>query len=324
MASIKDVAQLAGVSTATVSRVTHGLNTVKPQTQKAVLAAMKKLDYRPNLAARMLAGGKSNFIGLVIPEFHGPIFSKTLSITEAILRRHNYHVLATVGHGSYEQEIIAIENLRARNIDGLILFTDLLSNQDVIDLSQKIPLVVLNRYIQTIRSHCIWQETQLAIDALVKHLAGNHYTKANVIAGPSHKFDGKERLEAVISSAQTYGIELMKIAEGDFSFAISYRIMCDWIQQGDIPSLVITANDEMALGAIEACRKHGIDCPKDILITGYDDIHHLEPMIMPITTTLRAPIHEMAEAAAHLIMNLTYNHDIAVAHQHIPQLITSR
>lgn len=323
MVSIKDVARLAGVSTATVSRVIHGSNTVKAESQKAVLNAMKELNYRPNLAARMLAGGKSHFIGLIIPEFHGPIFSKTLSITEAILRTYNYHVLATVGHGSYEQEIIAIENLLARNIDGLILFTDLLADQEVIELSETIPLVALNRHIQNIASNCVWQEAGAAIEVLVQYLSSN-YKKAHVISGPLHKFDGKDRLEAFISAAKSHNIELAKIAEGDFSFASSYQIMSDWIKQNNIPPLVMTGNDEMALGAIHACHDLGINHPDDILITGYDDIHHLEPMIMPVTTTLRAPIHEMAEAAANLIMNLTYQHDIPVIHKHIPKLIIRR
>ncbi len=324
MTSIKDVARLAGVSTATVSRVIHGSNIVKLETKQAVLGAMKELNYQPNLAARMLAGGKSNFIGLIIPEFRDPTFSQTLTVTEAILRKHHYHILATVGHGNYDQEIIAIENLRARNIDGLILFTDLLSDQEMIELSQKIPLVALNRHIPSILPHCIWQESRIAIKALIKYLAKNHYRKANIITGPLHKFDGKERLEAVILNAQTYGIELNKIVEGDFSFAVSYQIMSNWIKQSDLPPLIMAANDEMALGAIRACQDYGIRYPEDILITGYDDTHHLEPMIMPVATTLRVPIREMAESAAHLIMNLAYNHNMPVLHQHIPKLITPR
>ncbi len=319
MVSIKDVAKHAGVSNATVSRVIHGSTAVSDKKKKAVFDAMEKLNYQPNLAARMLAGGKSGFIGLVMPEFHGPIFSRVIAIIEDLLLQYNSQIIVTVGHSVHELEHKAINALLSRQVDGLITFTECLSDDEIVDLSQQIPLVALNRHVKAIEKQCIWQEIFEVTNELVQHLVSMGHRHAHIITGAQHVFDGKQRLIALEQAAQEYGMSFDKIACGDFSYQTAYKIMEGWIQEQDIPKLVFAANDQMAIGAINACRAYNISYPDDVDIIGYDGVHFLEP-ILPRISTVRVPILEMAQNAVYIALNLAYNKSIPVVNSFHPYL----
>ncbi|MGH8168731.1 MAG: LacI family DNA-binding transcriptional regulator, partial [Woeseiaceae bacterium] len=145
MATIYEVSRLAGVSLATVSRVMNNSARVTDKTRQKVLSAMEELGYRPNSIAQSLASNRSNSVGIMVPELHGPFFSTMLSGIEAELRGAKKHVIITVGHSDEEKEIDGIEFLMSRNCDALILHVDAVSDAWLVELHRKAtPIVLIN------------------------------------------------------------------------------------------------------------------------------------------------------------------------------------
>jgi len=151
MATIYEVSELAGVSLATVSRVMNNSDKVSLKTRKKVESAMSELGYRPSSIAQSLATKRSNSVGILIPELHGPFFGVMLSSIEAELRTAGKHVIITAGHSDQADERASIEFLLSRNCDALILHVYSVSDEYLIELSKgPVPVFLLNRFITEI------------------------------------------------------------------------------------------------------------------------------------------------------------------------------
>ena len=156
MATIYEVSELAGVSLATVSRVINKSGKVKARTREKVEAAIKTLGYRPNSIAQSLATKRSNSVGVLIPELHGPFFGVVLSGIEDELRAEGKHVIITAGHSDEAVEKNSIEFLSSRNCDALILHVYAVSNEYIEQLRESdIPVVVIGRCIPGMENNCI-------------------------------------------------------------------------------------------------------------------------------------------------------------------------
>ncbi len=323
MTSLKDVAQKAGVSTATVSRVVNGENNVKPLTKEKVLKVMKKLNYRPNAAARRLAGGKSHVIGLMISEYIGPIFSRFLDETETNLRFFDRHMVVTSGQANLKMERESINFLKNSDIDGLILYTEVLSNEELIKISKQIPTAVLNRHIADISQNCVWQDNMAGMEQILIHLHAQGFKEIGLIVGPQNKPDGYLRKKAILQNAPLLNMNICAIAESDFTIPSGYKAMQHILAQNKKLDAVICANDETALGALKTMNEHGLSCPQDIALTGYDNIPSLEAA-SPRITTVELPVVSMSREVTRLIMNLTYSHNHKIQNHFTPKLIIRR
>ncbi len=323
MASLKDVAQKAGVSTATVSRVVNEDCKVKELTKEKVLKAMKELNYRPNAAARRLAGGKSHVIGFMISEYIGPIFSRFLNDVESNLRLFGRHMVVTSGRANLKMERESINFLKNSDVDGLILYTEVLANDELEEISGQIPTAILNRHIPAIPRNCVWQDNSTGMKQILTHLEAQNFKNIGLIAGPQHKPDGYLRKKAVLQIARQLNMNIQIIAESDFTIPSGYKAMQYILAQKKKPDVVICANDETALGALKAMNEHGLSCPQDIALTGYDNIPSLEAA-SPHMTTVELPVSLMSREITKLIMNLTYGHDYEIQNRFAPKLMTCR
>ena len=173
MATIYEVSKLAGVSLATVSRVMNDSDKVRATTREKVQVAMKELGYRPNMIAQSLASNRSNSVGILVPELHGPFFGTMLSSIELELRSQGKHVIITAGHSNEESEKAGIEFLISRKCDALIVFVFDVEDDYLSKLRESsVPLVVIGRLIPGMENDCVSLDNEqggyLAANALIE------------------------------------------------------------------------------------------------------------------------------------------------------------
>lgn len=312
MTTIKQVSQMAGVSSATVSRVMNQPNSVRPSTRNRVTEAMTALNYRYNGIAASLSSKKTNTIGYVVPELHGFFFGGMISGTEQVLRRANRHLLVAAGHSNENDEKDAIEYLRARRCDALILHVEALSDTYLEDLAkQEVPFVVVNRYIQSIGDRCIALDNERGGYLATRVLIDAGHENIAYIAGALWKADGEARLKghkrALLEAGLTYDPRLM--FEGTFQPQSGLEGIRALLARGLPFTGLACGNDEMASGAIDGMRQQGLNVPGDVSVVGFDNVEFCR-YISPRLTTINYPTQTIGESAAHWILRQVYNDEL--------------
>ena len=195
MATIYEVSKLAGVSLATVSRVMNDSDKVTPKTRQKVQAAIEELGYRPNSMAQSLASKRSNSIGILIPELHGPFFGIMLSSVEKELRNAGKRVIITAGHSDENKERDCIEFLLGSSCDALILHVYSVPIDYLIELNKgPVPIILLNSYVPEIAENCIYLDNEHGGYLATKALLELGHRKLAYISGPHWKVDSFKRL----------------------------------------------------------------------------------------------------------------------------------
>ena len=308
MATIYEVSELAGVSLATVSRVINKSGKVKAQTREKVEAAMKTLGYRPNMIAQSLATRRSNSVGVLIPELHGPFFGVVLSGIEDELRAEGKHVIITAGHSDEAVEKDSIEFLSSRNCDALILHVYAVSNEYIEQLRESdIPVVVIGRCIPGMENNCISIDDEYGGYVATKTLLELGHRQLASITGPLWKNDGKQRLAGYRRALDEYGLDFNRelLAEGNYEEASGRQGMRRLLQQ-EIPFTgLVCANDEMAAGAIKVAQQRGMTIPDDLSIIGFDNVFFTTYM-NPTLSTVHYPIDVMGRMAARCVLRDVY------------------
>jgi LacI family transcriptional regulator len=219
MVTIYQVAELAGVSLATVSRVMNGGTKVREKTHKKVTEAVATLKYRPNAMARSLALNCSNSVGVLISEFHGPIYGEMMSGIEERLRTFGKHVIITAGHSDEQTEKDGIEFLLSRNCDALILHVDAVSDEYLLELSKlTTPFVLINRVLPALQDKCFSLDNHQGGYIATKSLLEKGHKEIAYISGPLWRTDAKNRYEGHQKAMAEFGLGCNEdlLYEGDF------------------------------------------------------------------------------------------------------------
>ncbi len=307
MATIYEVANLAGVSLATVSRVMNRNVKVSDKSRIKVESAMEQLGYKPNSIAQSLASNRTNRVGVLVSELSGPFFSHMLAIVESELREAGKHAIITAGHSDEEKEKDAIEFLLSCRCDALILHIDAVSDEYLLELRQRdIPFALINHQIEAIADCCFILDNEqggyLATQSVIKL----GHTKIAYISGPEFKEDAMMRLKGHKRALSEAGIA--------FDETLHYRgnynedggkAGFDNLSDHRFTALVC-ANDEMATGAMYSARKHGLQLPGDLSIVGFDD-QVFARYTYPTLTTVNNPIAAMGSMAATWVLKEVYN-----------------
>ncbi len=324
MATIYDVAERAGVSLATVSRVMNKNTNVGEKTRQKVLAAMAELDYRPNTFAQSLASNSSNSVGVLVSQLDGPYYGPMMAEIESALRAANKHVIIAVGHSDAAQEKDSVEFLLGRGCDALILDVEAVSDQYLIELSQgTTPIVLINRYIDAISDRCIYLNNELGGYLATRHVLELGHRQVAYVSGPKRKHDANERLEGHKKALAEFGVKFdpALCVEGDYKEDGGVLAMQQLLQSGVQFSAVVCANDQMVSGAIAVCLEQGLRVPEDLSFVGYDNIPFAR-YISPKLTTVNNPIHEMGKMAALWLLRHIYKNDqIVVTNIFAPELV---
>jgi LacI family transcriptional regulator len=324
MANIYQVAKLAGVSSATVSRIINNKSRVTDRTRRKVLAAMKELDYRPNPIAQALATRCTNCIGLLVSELSGPFYGAMLSAIEEALRSEGKFVIVTAGHNDEARERQAVQFLADRNCDALILHAEALSDQYLATLaSGSVPVVVVNRAVPGLADRCISLDNRCGGYLATRLLLQNGHQSIAYISGPLHWHDAAERLAGHKRALAEAGLNLNErlVYEGDF-LESSGSAGLAWLLEQQVPFTALAcANDEMAAGAMGVARARGLEVPADLSIVGFDNAP-ISRYVYPKLATVDYPIAAMSRMAANWVLRNVYGNDtVEVQHVFEPSII---
>ncbi|MBU2871140.1 LacI family DNA-binding transcriptional regulator [Colwellia sp. E2M01] len=324
MATIYEVSKLAGVSLATVSRVINNNSRVSDKTRQKVTDAMAELDYRPNSIAQSLASNRTNSVGILVSELHGPFFGQMMAGIESELRLAGKHVIITTGHSEEDKETEGIEFLISRNCDAIILHVEAVSDDYLIELCKgNTPVYLMSRYIKEIKENCISLDNELGGYLATKSIITQGHSSVAYIAGPQFKSDAKCRLAGHKKALAEYKIPFHDTLyfEGDFSETGGSEGLEYFIKNKRHFTALVCANDEMASGAITYAREQGFSLPQDLSIIGFDNIifsQHTYPKL----TTIDNPVNLMGHMAAKLVLkNIYQQSDIEITHFFEPTLI---
>ena len=307
MATIKDVARLAGVSTTTVSHVINETRYVSDELRASVLAAMEELNYRPNVLARGLRRGETKTIGLVVPDNSNLFFAEVARIVENIGFENGYSVILCNSDGNLEKEAAYVNVLIAKQVDGVIFIAAGSKYEHLHELTMAgIPVVVADRDIpQTLADVVLVDNERGGYDA-TRYLLSLGHRRIACIAGPSDLTPSADRVHGYRRALGEFGIPIEEkwIVPGDFRYQGGEAAIAELLRLGEPPSAVFVCNDVMAIGALRAVRSAGLQIPGDVSIVGFDDIP-LASAVSPALTTVAQPIVELATLAAQLLMSRT-------------------
>ncbi|GEB72040.1 LacI family transcriptional regulator [Pseudoalteromonas carrageenovora] len=310
MATIYEVSDLAGVSLATVSRVMNKNTRVSEKTTKKVLDAMAQLGYKPNSIAQSLASNRTNSVGILVSELHGPFFAQMMAGIESELRAAGKHVIITTGHSEDDKEKDGIEFLISRKCDALILHVEAVSDEYLIELSQgKTPVYLINRYVKPLKDNCISLDNELGGYLASKSILEQGHKKIAYIAGPQFKADARNRLKGHKKALTEHNIEFNNelFYEGDFNEVGGTQALKQLINKNIPFTALVCANDEMASGAMKYAREHGYNLPNDLSVIGFDNVIFAN-YLYPTLTTIDNPVENMGQMAAKMVLKDIYQY----------------
>ncbi|WP_394238695.1 LacI family DNA-binding transcriptional regulator [Niallia oryzisoli] len=311
MVRIADVAKLANVSTATVSRVLSNTGKVKKETSEKVLAAIKQLNYQPNILARQLRTLETKTILVVVPDISNPFFSKVLRGIEVVADENGYQVLLGDTINKPEHEIAFLDILRQKKADGMILLTARSDRKSLEQLTKEYPVVLACEYIEGAAIPTVSIDNISSARKITEHLIQLQHERIATITGPLHVVLGRDRLKGFQQAMTQYSLPLDQclIQEGDFTLESGCNQMLKLLALENPPTAVFAANDEMAMGAIKAIKSKGLKVPNDIAVVGFDDIKFAS-IFEPALTTISQPTFEIGEKAIELLISLINNKPI--------------
>lgn len=325
MATIYEVSELAGVSLATVSRVINNSGKVTPATRKKVEVAMKALGYRPNSIAQSLASNRSNSIGVLVPELHGPFFGNMLSSIEDELRAFGKHVIITAGHSDQDKEKDSIGFLASRQCDALILHVYAVSNDFVTELRESgVRVVLIGRDLPDMAANCITIDNEQGEYLATRFLIELGHSELAYIAGPLWKSDGQARMAGYKRALAEHGLTFdeRRVAEGTYEEVTGQQAMGRLLDRGIRFTGLVCANDEMAAGAIAVARDRGMMLPDDLSVVGFDNVFFTRYMHPPLST-VNYPIAEMGRMAARCVLRDVYGiAGLEIRNRFEPELIS--
>ncbi|MBU3075773.1 LacI family DNA-binding transcriptional regulator [Clostridium estertheticum] len=306
--TIKDIAKIAKVSHTTVSRALNNSPFISDLTKAKIMTIAKELNYVPNYSAKSLVLNRSYNIGLIFT-----------TISEATSSRFFYETISGVNSaikGSYNLVVRGIDDYRdftsvnSKRFDGIILMSQSNSDNSFIYylMEKKIPLVVLNRYIDESSIVNILSSDKKGVYEAVNYLIQNGHKDIAIIEGKKGFNSTTERKNGFLDALIENKIQINSkyIVEGNYTIGSGYDAMKKLLSLSEIPTAVFCSNDEMAIGAMKATVEAGLNVPNDISIMGFDGMQ-LGDYLTPALTTVRRPIIEISKIGAEKLLSIIEN-----------------
>ncbi|MCW8329166.1 LacI family DNA-binding transcriptional regulator [Photobacterium sp. SDRW27] len=323
MITIKEVSELAQVSQSTVSRALNGHPTVKESNKAKVFAAIEELGYKPNAFAQALASSRSNSIGMLVGSLDGPFYGPLMHTAEDTVRKKNLHLIVTSGQESHDKEADSIRFLQSKQVDGLIIHSDKLSDDEIIKVAkQTTSTIILNRYIPELSDKCICIDNELGGYLATKHLLEYGHTKIACITGQLSKIDSRDRLQGYRNALAEFGIkyDANLIVEGRFDHEGNHEAVRRLLDRDSEITAIFCQNDNIALATYDVCSERNITVGQDLSIVGFDNDTYSQH-IRPRLTTINFPVREMGIEAAKAVLSLLNNDSYLLKDKLTPELI---
>mgnify|MGYP003397279110 CR=1 FL=1 len=325
MVTIKDVARVAGVSIATVSRVINGNHQVGDACRARVKKVIKELGYRPNSNAQALVSKTNSTIGVVTPKLAMTFFGTLAAGVEKTAREQHYKLLMANSMYETESELLAINSLRDHNCQAIILHSEYSDEKTLIKLAAEIPgLVLINRYIPAIANRCVWLDNVAGASEATKFLLDKQHRQFAVITSIYQNGDPGARLTGIRQTLTAAEIELNDeaIEESTANIEGGMQSVQALLAKNIRFTALLAYNDLMAVGAIHALFAAGLRVPEDVSVIGFDDLI-VARACRPQLTTMHYPVEEMASYATKLAIELSTNPESVGHRTHLflPQLV---
>jgi len=304
MATMKQVAERAGVSTTTVSHVLNNTRVVSEDVQERVRAAMKDLRYIPSAVARSLKGDKTHTIGMMIPNNTNPYFAELIQGIEDASFKQGYNVILCNAYDDTRKQTAYLQVLMEKRIDGLILVA---SGADA-ELSARlqhlpIPTVLVDREVPGVEADFVEADHEEGGYLATRYLIELGHRDIACVSGPIDLPPSRARVEGYLRALKEAGLRfrLDYLVRSDFTSEGGYQGFSQLLALPKPPSAIFASNDLMAIGGICAASARGVRVPDQLSVLGYDDIA-LASFTTPPLTTVAQPKYEMGELTARLLL----------------------
>jgi LacI family transcriptional regulator len=303
--TIARVASEAGVSASTVSRILTGHARVSDDKRRAVEQAIARLRYEPNAMARGLARGRTFSVGVLTQDFASPFYGEAMRGIEHGLKGTGIVPLFASGHWKADDEAERLAHLLGRRVDGVIVLTGRLSDGQLLEVAERVPVVATGRELRGVRLASLRVDDFGGARRATQHLVELGHRRIAHIAGPQDHADAVERLHGYARALADAGIahDPALVVEGDFQEASGAAALARLVDAGTRFSAVFAANDQMAYGARLALYQRGLRVPEDVSLIGFDDLPASRYTIPPLAS-IHQPVYEMGQAAARLLLKL--------------------
>jgi DNA-binding LacI/PurR family transcriptional regulator len=299
VATIKEVAERAGVSTATVSRALTGSSQVKPELRDRIQEAVAALGYRPNRLASNLRRQTTKTVGVVVSDIENPHFTQVVRAVEDAAYSRGYRVLLCNTDEKAEKQRSYLEVLAAERVVGVILSPSDPDGAEISDLlSSRIPVVAFDRRVEDPRADAVVIDNARGARSATEYLIGLGHDRIGFVAGLPKIQTGRERLAGYEEAMRIRGLPVTS-ASGAFRIGQAIEATRELLTPGDLTALLV-ANNLMTIGALRAIRAEGLRVPDDIALVAIDDPPWAE-LVEPPLTTLAQPVRQMAECAVQLL-----------------------
>ena len=298
MPTIKDVAQKAGVSTATVSRVINDPTAVSPETQKKVKQTIKQLNYQPNMLGRNLRRCATRMIMILLQNISNPFYSRVVRGIEKKALKNNYYTMICNNNSDPQQEKSYLQLLKSKLIDGVILLEPEIDKKDLQEIGSSFPVVQCCEYLEGVDIPHISIDNTAAARTAVNHLLDCGHTKIAMISGCGDLLSEKHREKGYREALENAGIKFRPeyVKYGSYGFQGGKLKAREILALPDRPSAIFAISDIMAIGAIGAITEAGLQVPDDVAVIGFDNTS-ISRMYRPPITTIEQPRFEMGSEA---------------------------
>lgn len=309
--TIVEIAKLANVSTATVSRIINKTGKVNEKKEKLVLDIIKQYDYKPSSIAKALQSSKSNTVGFIVPHINSPYYAQMFYETEIIAQKEGFTLMLCNSESDKHLESKILNEFIAANVRAIVLMGGRLDDlkaekkylEEIENVNSKIP-VISCADISELECIKITQNIRNSSLNLLEHLSEKGYKDVALVGGYSHIRTTVKRRKAILEYAERYGIKIREeVIESDYSVESGSNAMQHILSNGTLPQAIICINDLVAIGVLSEAYKNNLKVPDDIGIVGYDDLD-ISKYIYPGITTIASNYKEYAKTIVSAIKNI--------------------
>ncbi len=309
--TIKDIAKALGLSTSTISRALRDSHEISAETKQLVLECAEKLNYKPNPIALSLKEKRSRSIGIVVCEIANSFFSQVINGIESIAYDRGYNVIVSQSHESYEREVVDLQFLSSRSVDGIIISlatetTDLSHIKALHD--RGMPIVLFDRITEEINTHKVIVDNYRGAYDATEHLIKNGFKGIAALAGSEFLSITSERLAGYNDALKAHGLEYSKeyvqhCYYGGMVFSEVEEAVNKLLTLKKRPDAIITTSDKLTTGCLRTLKRRGISIPDEMGMIGFSN-YDIAELVDPPLTVIRQPAEEMGKAATELLLQL--------------------
>ena len=322
---IQQVAKRAKVSTATVSRVLNGSPNVREKTSAHVRSVIAEMNYVPNTHARSLRVGKTRMFGLIVSDINNPFFPELIDAFEALAAQQGIDVIFM--HTNYDPKRLesCIRRMVERSVDGIAVMTSEVDAEALAMAPVRVPLVLMNQPAFAEQYRNVPVEYSTGFREALEHLRALGHRDIGFIAGPTTLSSAKRRHQewALAMKRLKLPVRSEWVVRGDMRVEGGERAMTELMSLAERPTAVLTSNDLMAVGALQAASHAGLSVPDDVSIVGFDDLP-IASMVMPPLTTIQLPRREIAAYAFASLLQATKDGVVGATEMVHPRLIVRK